>query len=226
MKTRRCRVVRVFATLVAALFMATIAVFPLSGGVARAAELAEAIRPVTARDHVRGARQAPVKIIEYSDTECPLCKRQHEVLQRILRNYPDRVAWVYRHRPIARIHPKALKEAEAVECAGELGGSAVFWTFLDRLFEVTPSNNRLDLSELPRIANHAGLDRERFRQCLDSGRHAARVAADAAELEAGDYGAPFSVVVAPNGRMYTMVGAHPYETWEIVVEIAIQESSP
>jgi len=226
MKTRRCRVVRVSATLVAALFMAMVAVLPLAGGVVRAAELADVIRPVTARDHVRGARQAPVKIIEYSDTECPLCKRQHAVLQQILRNYPDRVAWVYRHRPIARIHPKALKEAEAAECAGELGGPAAFWTFLDRLFEVTPSNNRLDRSELPRIAIHAGLDRERFRQCLDSGRHAARVAADAAEMEAGDYGAPFSVVVAPNGRMYTMAGAHPYETWDLVVEIALREQAP
>ena len=101
---------------------------------------------------------------------------------------------MFRHFPIVEIHPKAPKEAEATECAAELGGEAKFWAYLDRLYEITPSNNRLDPAELPRIAQHVGLTRAPFEQCLKSGRHAARVAADVADaLASGAPGTPYSV---------------------------------
>ena len=85
-------------------------------------EMAGIVEPVSARDHLRGAREAPVKLIEFGDTECPLCKRFHPTLKRIVDEYPGKVAWVFRHFPIVEIHPKAPKEAEATECAAELGG--------------------------------------------------------------------------------------------------------
>lgn len=199
----------------------------LAAGAARAGEPPGAIRPVTDRDHVRGDPQAPVKIVEFSDTECPLCKRQHPTLQRLVQDYQGMVAWVYRHRPIEAIHPRARKEAEATECAAELGGHDRFWAYLDRLFEITPSNDRLDPAELPRIATHVGLDRNQFEQCLKSGRHAQRVAEDVAEANAaGVPGAPFSVVVAPNGRTFPVAGAQTYESWELVVGIALEQKGP
>ncbi len=187
-------------------------------------EIAGIMEPVGARDHVRGSRTAPVKLVEFADTECPLCKRFHPVLQRLVDDYPGKVAWVFRHFPIAEIHPRAPKEHEATECAAELGGEAAFWAYLDRLYEITPSNDRLKPSELPRIALHVGLDRAPFEQCLRSGRHAARVAADVADaLAAGAPGTPYSVVVAPNGRTYAVVGAQPYETLRLVIELALQQ---
>jgi protein-disulfide isomerase len=186
----------------------------LAAGAAGAAERAGVIRPVTDRDHVRGDPQAPVKIVEFSDTECPLCKRQHPTLQRLVQDYQGMVAWVYRHRPIDAIHPRARKEAEATECAAELGGHDSFWAYLDRLFEITPST-------------HVGLDRNPFEQCLKSGRHAQRVAEDVAEANAaGVPGAPFSVVVAPNGKTFPVAGAQTYESWELVVGIALEQKGP
>jgi protein-disulfide isomerase len=212
-------ILRVIATLLVA--------GALAAGAAGAAERAGVIRPVTDRDHVRGDPQAPVKIVEFSDTECPLCKRQHPTLQRLVQDYQGMVAWVYRHRPIDAIHPRARKEAEATECAAELGGHDSFWAYLDRLFEITPSNNRLDPAELPRIATHVGLDRNPFEQCLKSGRHAQRVAEDVAEANAaGVPGAPFSVVVAPNGKTFPVAGAQTYESWELVVGIALEQKGP
>ncbi|KPK47142.1 MAG: hypothetical protein AMS22_17025, partial [Thiotrichales bacterium SG8_50] len=83
-------ILRVIATLLVA--------GALAAGAAGAAERAGVIRPVTDRDHVRGDPQAPVKIVEFSDTECPLCKRQHPTLQRLVQDYQGMVAWVYRHR--------------------------------------------------------------------------------------------------------------------------------
>jgi protein-disulfide isomerase len=179
---------------------------------------------VTARDHLRGNPAAPVKLIEFADTECPLCKRFHPTLKRLVNDYRGQVAWVFRHFPIAEIHPKAPKEAEATECAAELGGEAKFWAYLDRLYEITPSNNRLDPAELPRIAQHVGLERAPFEQCLRSGRHAARVAADVADaLAAGAPGTPYTVIVAPNGKAYEVVGNQPYEALRLVIDIALQQ---
>ncbi|WP_059757166.1 DsbA family protein [Thiobacillus denitrificans] len=185
---------------------------------------AEFIRPVTSRDHIRGDPNAPVKIVEFGDTECPLCKRFHPTLQRIVAEYPGKVAWVFRHFPIDAIHPKARKEAEATECAAELGGNDKFWTYLDRLYEITPSNDKLDPAELPRIAAHVGLNRAQFESCLQSGKHAQRVAEDVDDaLVAGATGTPYTVVIAPNGRLFAILGAQPYATVKLVVDIALQQ---
>lgn len=185
---------------------------------------AEFLQPVTPRDHLRGSPDAPVKIVEFGDTECPLCQRFHPTLQRIVAEYPGKVVWVYRHFPNDDIHPKARKEAEATECAAELGGNAKFWAYLDRLFEITPSNNRLDPAQLPRIAEYVGLNRAKFEQCLRSGKYAQRVADDVADaLAAGGQGTPYTVVVAPNGRKFAILGAQPYASVKLVVDIALQQ---
>jgi thiol-disulfide isomerase/thioredoxin len=76
-------------------------------------EVHDIVEPVTPRDHVRGPRDAPVKLIESGDTECPQCKRFHPTLKRIVEDYRGQVAWVFRHLPIAEIHPRAPEEAEA-----------------------------------------------------------------------------------------------------------------
>lgn len=187
-------------------------------------EIAGIVEPVSARDHIRGSPTAPVKLIEFGDTECPLCKRFHPTLKRIVDEYPGKVAWVFRHFPVVETHPKALKEAEATECAAELGGGTAFWAYLDRLYEITPSNDRLDPAELPRIAQHVGLTRAPFEQCLKSGRYAARVAADVVDaLAAGAPGTPYTVIVAPNGKTYEVVGNQPYETLRLVIDIALKQ---
>jgi protein-disulfide isomerase len=182
------------------------------------------VEPVGARDHVRGPRDAPVKLIEFADTECPACKRLHPTLKRLVEDYRGRVAWVFRHFPVAEIHPRAPKEHEATECAAELGGETKFWAYLDRLYEITPGGNRLDPAELPRIAQHVGLERVPFERCLASGRHAARVAQDVADAQAaGAPGTPYTVVVAPNGRLYAVVGNQPYEVFRLAIDIALTQ---
>lgn len=110
-------------------------------------------------DHVLGNPNADVLIIEYSDTECPFCKQFHETMHQVMDQYgkDGKVAWVYRHSPIDQLHPKARKEAEALECANEQGGNDAFWKYADKLFEITPSNNGLDAAQLPVIAAMIGL---------------------------------------------------------------------
>lgn len=181
-------------------------------------------RPISEEDHIRGDRNAPVKIIEYSDTECPFCKSFHPTMQRAVDEYDGQVAWVYRHFPLDQIHSKARKEAEATECANELGGNDAFWAYVDRLFEVTPSNDGLDLKQLPEIAAYVGLNRSAFQSCLDSGKYADHVADDLQDaINAGGQGTPYSIVIAPNGETFPISGAQPYASVKSVIDLALQE---
>jgi len=159
-----------------------------------------AMRAVDASDHVRGPREAKVVVVEYSDFECPYCKRFHDTMKSVLATYGNDVAWVYRHYPIAALHAKAAEESEASECAAELGGNEAFWKFSDRIFELTPSNDGLNLAELPNIAEFAGVARAPFESCRASGRHAGAVAASVSEAEGfGVRGTPYVVFVARDG---------------------------
>ena len=187
------------------------------------------IKPITAQDHIRGNPDAPVKIVEFSDTECPFCKRFHPTMQQALREYDGKVAWVYRHFPLDQLHSKARREASAVELAGELGGSDKFWAYLDRLFEVTPSNDGLDLNLLAQIAQEVGLDRKPFdglvaQNDVRGGKYADHIEADYQDaIASGGRGTPYSVVIASNGKKFPLSGAQPYEAVKQLIELALQE---
>jgi len=181
---------------------------------------------ISGSDHIRGNPNAPIKIVEYSDTECPFCKRFHDTMKEVMDEYGKngKVAWVYRHFPLIQLHSKATKEAEATECANELGGPDGFWAYIDRLFEITPSNNGLDLNELPKIAQYIGLDVNKFTTCLASGKYIKHIEEDTQNATAtGGNGTPWSIVVAKNGKKYPLSGAQPYASVRQLIELALQE---
>ena len=175
--------------------------------------------PVGNSDHIRGNVNAPITIVEYSDLECPFCKRFHETMKQALAEYGDKVRWVYKHFPLDQIHPKADKEAEATECAGEQGGNEVFWAYVDRVFELTPSNNGLDPALLPGIAQDLGLDKGKFESCLASGKYAELVEAQFQEgMRLGVNGTPGSFV---NGE--PVRGAVPFETLKGIIDAQLAQ---
>lgn len=173
------------------------------------------IPPVNSQDRIEGDADAKIKIIVYTDFECPFCKEFHSTLSRALREFSPDVALVYRHYPLSDLHPRAAKEAEAAECAGDLGGNASFWKFIGRLFEITPSNNGLDPAELPRIAQRIGIDKELFEACLAGGKYAVRIAEQAKDAEsAGIEGVPYGIVFSGGKRADVIPGAIPFESSE------------
>lgn len=89
-------------------------------------------RPADATDHIRGSLDAPVRIVEYSDFDCPYCKQIHPALKSVTDTNTS-VAWVYRHFPLTNLHPNAGIKAIASECAAELGGNDAFWKYTDEL---------------------------------------------------------------------------------------------
>lgn len=178
------------------------------------------LKPVNEDDHILGNPNAEIVIVEFSDTECPFCKDFHNTMHRIIDEYgPDgQVAWVYRHFPIAQLHPKAPKQAEALECAAELGGNSGFWDYTDRLYEITPSNNGLDMNLLPVIAEEVGLDRTQFENCVNSERHAETVQADFDDAVAsGGRGTPHSLLVTA-GQIVEIPGAQPYASLRSAID--------
>jgi len=184
------------------------------------------VREVTEEDHIKGNIEAPVKIVEYSDFECPFCKRFHNTMDRVVNEFGDEIAWVYRHFPLQQLHPRnATVVALASECAAEEGGDKMFWEFTDRFFELTPSNDRTDLlTILPKIYAEIGLDEEKMKSCIEDGTFTDQVEEDFKNAVAtGGRGTPWSIVIAPNGKIFPLNGAQPYEAVNQLVELALQE---
>lgn len=184
------------------------------------------VTPVNAKDHILGNPKAPIKFVEYSDTECPFCKNFHLTLQRVISEYGEsgQVAWIYRHFPITQLHPKAPREAEATECAAELGGNSAFWKYIDRMFEITPSNNGLEDIELFNIAEFTGLSKTDFTECLESGEMEERVKEDFDNAVAiGARGTPLTLLIIEGDDIVEIEGAYPYESVKEIIEKALAE---
>jgi protein-disulfide isomerase len=115
------------------------------------------------RDHIFGNPYAEITLIEYSDFECPFCKRFHATAKRIVEVYEGKVNWVYRHFLLGFHNPLAQNEAEATECANELGRNDIFWKYADLIYERKNSNgNGLPVTSLAPLGQEIGLDAEKF----------------------------------------------------------------
>ena len=113
---------------------------------------------------VLGNPNASVLLEEYSDFQCPFCKKAEEVLKPMIQQYGKQIRFEYHHYPIVSKHPYALKAAEASECANDQGE---FWRYHDLLFQKQEGDG-LKVSNLKRYAEQLGLDTEKFNACLDS----------------------------------------------------------
>ncbi len=180
--------------------------------------------PVTASDHIIGNPNAKVIIVEYSDTGCYFCKVFHPTMHQIMSEYgkDGRVAWVYRHFASGKF-PNSKKEAEASECAAKQGGNTKFWEYINKIFEVTPSGDKLTLADLPRIATDIGLDVTAFNTCLESGEMTAIVEAGfTSGQKAGVNGTPHSFILVNKKVVDVIGGAQPYENVKAQIEAALK----
>ncbi len=162
---------------------------------------------------VRGDKNAPITIVEFSDFQCPFCKKAHPVLKELLSKYAGDVKLAYRDFPLRGLHPEAVITAEASRCAAE---QEKFWQYHDRLFE---SQDQLDRTSLGMYAEEVGLDRNEFDDCLDSGKFRAQIERDFQDgTRAGVTGTPAFFV---NGVVLT--GALPLAAFEKVIEEELAE---
>lgn len=188
------------------------------------ADTTNKVDPVTEKDHYVGNINAPVKIIEYSDFECPFCKKFHATLETVSQKYGDKVVWVYRQFPLEQLHKKAVAVSMASECAAELGGNEAFWKFTNGYYDATLSNDRTDLETvIPKLVSTAGLNQKKFNECTESGRHQGIIDAHIADaVETGGRGTPWTIVIGPNGKTYAINGAQPQSVVEQTIKTALE----
>jgi protein-disulfide isomerase len=145
------------------------------------------------RDHVRGAPDAPVTVVEYGDFECPYCGQAEPSVRALLAGQGD-VRYIWRHLPLTDVHPRAQIAAEAAEAAARQGA---FWEMHDLLLD---HQNALTAKDLVGYAEQLGLDRERFVADVHKHVGADRVAEDVESAAAsGVLGTPTFFV---NGRRH------------------------
>jgi len=184
-------------------------------------EMAQNVEPLSDEDHLRGDKDAVITLIEYSDFECPYCKRFHPISKEFFDKNSDKVNWTYRHYPLSFHDPLATYEALATECVADLGGNDAFWEYADLIYENTSSNgNGLTHDELLTFATDLGVDADEFSECVENEKYLKDVQADIASgSAAGVSGTPASLLRNnESGEVIFLSGAQPVEAFEAAVE--------
>lgn len=168
-------------------------------------------------DAYLGKENAPVTIIEFSDFQCPFCRKfWRETLPKIKQEYIDtgKAKFVYRDFPLS-FHPGAQPAAEGTECAREQGK---FWELHDKIFEEQEKQGQGTIQffaeDVKKWATKIGLNTSKFDQCLDSGKYKQEVEKDIADgSAAGVNGTPATFI---NGRLVS--GAQPFATFKVIID--------
>ncbi len=177
-------------------------------------------------DPVLGNKDAKVTLIDFTDYECPFCKRYFDdTFSKIKKDYIDtgKIQYVVRDLPLS-FHANAHKEAQAAECAREQGGDEAYFKYHDEIFKRTTSNGTgLALTGLSAIASDLGLDGAALQTCLDSDKYKAEVDKDLADAGSiGASGTPtFFIGKSSAGGVITgtkIVGAQPYSAFQAEID--------
>ncbi|WP_338865039.1 thioredoxin domain-containing protein [Myxococcus stipitatus] len=168
-------------------------------------------KQVAATGPSKGADNAPITIVEFSDFQCPFCSRANASVDQVMKEYEGKVKLVFRQFPLD-FHKEAQKAAEASLCAADQGK---FWEMHDKLFA---SQSALQVEHLKTYAGELGLDKAKFDKCLDSGEKAATVKSDMADgQKVGVTGTPAFFI---NGIMLS--GAQPPEEFKSIIDAELK----
>lgn len=181
------------------------------------------IPAVTTDDHVTGAKDAVVTLVEYSDLQCPYCARFHSVMGQLMADpaYKGKIRWVYRHFPLS-FHPNALPAANAAECAGEQGK---FWEMADAIYSDNDTVNgsvTLTQADFDAYAKDIGLNMSKFDSCFVANKYQSVIDADRqGGGTAGISGTPATVILGADGNQTLIPGALPIDQVKAMVDAAL-----
>ncbi|KZL22701.1 DsbA family protein [Pseudovibrio sp. Ad37] len=170
-----------------------------------------------AKDDTGGRRiygnvDARFTIVEYSDLECPYCKKFHETPKKVVEASNGNVNWQYKHLPLDFHNPAAKQQAVAAECVREQKGNKGFWVFVDEVFKRSGSNGQ-GVSDLPKLINEVGADIDQLQTCMRGGRATQIVERDVQRANDLNIRSTPSSFVVDNttGISVPLSGAQPYE---------------
>lgn len=182
-------------------------------------------KAVDETDYIRGNPNAPILMIEYSDYDCPFCKRYHSTMNQIMDEYgvTGQLAWVYRQLPLVQLHPNSPKISEAALCVGEVGGNDAFWKFSNLIFEQREIDEQTNVTKLPNYVEAAGVSKADYDECMRDGRMQAAVMASTEDgFNSGARGTPYTILVVGD-QQAVISGAQPYSTVKGIVENLINQ---
>lgn len=169
-------------------------------------------------EHMIGATNPKVILVEYSDFECPFCNLFHPTTKKVIEAYPNDVALVYRHYPLS-FHAFAQKAAETSECVTKVGGNDAFWKYADYIFGQQESGTAMSDALITESIVKSGLSAAAVKTCVDSGEMTTKVNAQFSEGQAaGVQGTPGTIVFTKDGAQELIGGALPFEQVKQVVE--------
>ncbi len=177
-------------------------------------------------DPVLGDPNAPITMIEFSDYECPFCKRHFDqVYPTLKKEYIDtgKVKLVFRDYPLPFHDPMATYEAQAANCARENGGDAAYFKLHDEMFNKTASNgNGLTKDQIKQMANDLGLNGNSIIACADSDKYKDEIAKDMADGSAAGVSGTPSFFIGKSDASGTidgkiLVGAQPITAFQQVL---------
>lgn len=166
-------------------------------------------------DHIKGNKNAPVTLIEYSDFQCPYCGSFEPTLDTVMAKYKDQVRLVYRHFPLS-FHPNAEPAALAAECASEQGK---FWEFHGAMFK---NQDSLGSDYYKKLAADNKLNLAKFNDCVSTKKYLKKVQDQAAAGgAAGINGTPGTFVIGKDGSATPITGAVPEATLSAAIDKAL-----
>lgn len=161
-----------------------------------------------------GPDTAPVTIVEYSDFQCPYCSVAAGTIRTILKKYKSDVRFVFKHMPLAAMHPWAYDAAVLSECAAAQKPEA-FWYYHDYFFDPAHGITKENFIEkTENFAKTVNLDVEKLRKCVKKGEPKWLIDADLAE--AVNFGFTATPTFVINGVV--VVGNQPLSTFEEVIQ--------
>jgi protein-disulfide isomerase len=180
---------------------------------AKYAAYASAPKETPQGNHIYGELNARFTLVEFSDLECPYCKKFHSSPKDVVDASSGLVNWQWKHMPLAFHDPIATLQAHASECVADIAGNRAFWVYLQQIFDETRGNGQ-GAGDLLALARGAGVDEASFAACVEQGKHREQVAADIALAKGmGVNSTPVTFIVDnQTGRQVMLKGLQAPET--------------
>ena len=164
---------------------------------------------------IRGPKNAPVTMIEFSDYQCPYCAKATPLVDQVLAAYPKDLRFVYKHFPLTQIHQNAMNASKAAVAAGKQGKT---WEMHDALFKIS---SNLSLDEIKKVAATLGLDMAKFEADMNSPETGKLIQEDIAV--AGTTGVTSTPTLFINGKIVTN---RSFEGMQAMVEVELKKAAP
>ena len=169
--------------------------------------------------YILGNSDAEITFVEYSDLECPFCKKLHEsgTIEKILEKYDWKVNFIFKQFPLG-FHPQAWMEAEAALCVWDIAWSDKYYEFITNIFKNSQTNGRsYDINSITELAWNMWVDKTKVAACINAWTNK-----DLAKTQTLEGSSLFGITWTPwnvlinnkTGEWDKLPWAYPYESFK------------